>query len=276
MQLCGRYLSTRAFVQPSKGKVSFMTPDGIEWLDAQIAALDELRNAARFVYQATAILPAMFRRSGVDRVASLVARLVTEDQHKLKECLGHAERWLVETMPVFVPVPLAEGERSSACSGAADLLYMLDKLAGATLEPFETMPTDADTLSAALADNFRSNGIPDWLLSMPFDQLKWLADVAERETVVAIKRLTREFQTRQPTFQDAKYHVTLRQMAAIVSKSKSTIEKLKNDGKLPTPDVKGKRGQANEWLWSNVRPILEKEYNRKLPEIFPADRFVGN
>ena len=70
------------------------------------------------------------------------------------------------------------------------------------------------------------------------------------------------------------YHVTLWQMAAIVSKSKKTLERLRKNEILPAPDVKGGNGKANEWRWSKVRPILEKEYWRKLPEVFPADQFV--
>ena len=60
-------------------------------------------------------------------------------------------------------------------------------------------------------------------------------------------------------------HVTLSQMAGIVSKSKKTLERLKQAGKLPTPTVKGGKGKANEWPWSQVRPVLEKEYARELP-----------
>lgn len=68
-------------------------------------------------------------------------------------------------------------------------------------------------------------------------------------------------------------YVTLKQMAAIVKKRKRTIERLKEDGKLPTPEVKGRPGQAAEWSWAKIRPILELQYDRKLPEIFPADQF---
>ena len=69
-------------------------------------------------------------------------------------------------------------------------------------------------------------------------------------------------------------HVTLLQMAAIVNKSKRTLRRLRDDGKLPAPDVKGGKGRADEWLWSSVRPILNEEYSRKVLETFPSDRFV--
>ena len=69
-------------------------------------------------------------------------------------------------------------------------------------------------------------------------------------------------------------HVTLLQMAAMVNKNKRTLERLRNDGKLPAPAVKGGEGKADEWLWSEVRPILQDEYNRQLAKVFPADRFI--
>ena len=69
-------------------------------------------------------------------------------------------------------------------------------------------------------------------------------------------------------------YVTLLMMASIVNRKKRTLERLKETGKLPDPDVKGKKGTPNEWDWSVVRPVLENEYNRKLPEVFPADPFI--
>ncbi len=66
--------------------------------------------------------------------------------------------------------------------------------------------------------------------------------------------------------------VTLDKMAAAVSRSKKTLERLKTKGKLPRPDVEGGGGKPDEWNWSNVKPILEEHYNRKLPERFPSLR----
>ena len=69
-------------------------------------------------------------------------------------------------------------------------------------------------------------------------------------------------------------YVTLLQMAGIVNKSKRTLERLRDNKKLPAPAVKGGAGRASEWQWSVVRPILERQYKRSMPEVFPADRFV--
>jgi hypothetical protein len=71
-------------------------------------------------------------------------------------------------------------------------------------------------------------------------------------------------------------YVTLQQMSAIVNRSKRTLEKLKNrkTNPLAHPDAEGGGGKPDEWIWSKVRPWLETEYGRKLPEQFPHSRFV--
>jgi hypothetical protein len=65
-------------------------------------------------------------------------------------------------------------------------------------------------------------------------------------------------------------YVTLDQMAACVSRSKRALEKYKTNKKnrLPLPDIDGGGGRADEWLWNNVRPWLEKTFGRNLPEKF--------
>lgn len=70
-----------------------------------------------------------------------------------------------------------------------------------------------------------------------------------------------------------RYLVSLKQMAAIVGKGKRTLETRKTKGLFPMPDVEGGSGKSDEWDWNVVRPILEKEFSRQLPEVFPADRF---
>ncbi len=65
--------------------------------------------------------------------------------------------------------------------------------------------------------------------------------------------------------------VTLRQMSVVVQRSKKSLEYLRDMGRLPQPVVKGPRGTAHQWLWSEVRPILEARYRRELPEVFPAE-----
>jgi hypothetical protein len=102
----------------------------------------------------------------------------------------------------------------------------------------------------------------------------WYSDIASafRSSVDAIDILVRLRSNASPAEHSrvAERHVTLRQMAAIVNKSKRTAERLRDAGRLPTPAVKGGDGRADEWQWSQVRPILESEYGRQLPTEFPA------
>jgi hypothetical protein len=72
-------------------------------------------------------------------------------------------------------------------------------------------------------------------------------------------------------------YVTLDQMAGLVNRSKRTLEKRKRrkNTPLPDPDVAGGGGKPDEWKWSAIRPWLEKEFGRQLPEQFPAGRFLA-
>jgi len=74
------------------------------------------------------------------------------------------------------------------------------------------------------------------------------------------------------THHDVPQHITLDQMAAMVSRSKRTLEKLigRKKNPLPDPDIPGGGGKPNEWLWERIRPWLEGEYGRQLPETFPT------
>jgi hypothetical protein len=65
--------------------------------------------------------------------------------------------------------------------------------------------------------------------------------------------------------------VTLRQLTTMVGKSKSWGNNLKDRKKnpLPPPDVEGGGGKAGMWDWSRIRPWLQAEVGRQLPEHFP-------
>jgi hypothetical protein len=65
--------------------------------------------------------------------------------------------------------------------------------------------------------------------------------------------------------------VTLQQAAAMVSRSKKTLERCKRN--MPMPKVSGGGGKPDEWEWAELRPWLEERFDRKLPERFPADKF---
>lgn len=63
--------------------------------------------------------------------------------------------------------------------------------------------------------------------------------------------------------------VSLNQIAAIVQRKPKTLRNQRSGGKMPQPDVRGKRGQPHFWDWERIRPWAESEFNRKLPERFP-------
>jgi hypothetical protein len=66
--------------------------------------------------------------------------------------------------------------------------------------------------------------------------------------------------------------VTLDQAAAVVHRSKRTLERYKTDGKLPVPTFEGGGGRADFWDWETIRPRLEEIFGIKLPNRFPASR----
>ena len=65
--------------------------------------------------------------------------------------------------------------------------------------------------------------------------------------------------------------VTLQQAAAMVNRSKRTLEKHKTE--MPAPRISDGGGKPDEWEWSELRPWLEKYSSRTLPKRFPADQF---
>jgi hypothetical protein len=63
--------------------------------------------------------------------------------------------------------------------------------------------------------------------------------------------------------------VTLDQIAATVSMSKRSLERLKKE--MPPPDYKPRKsGEAARWLWSKVRPWLKKRFGRRVPVKYPG------
>jgi hypothetical protein len=109
-------------------------------------------------------------------------------------------------------------------------------------------------------------------------ELQGVADAVFRQIELEAKldemnRLGREQVT--PTQEQAElkqeppriYYITLDQAAALVGRSKRTLERYKR--KMPSPAVEGGGGKPAEWIWSELRPWLEKEFNRLLPEIPP-------
>lgn len=64
-------------------------------------------------------------------------------------------------------------------------------------------------------------------------------------------------------------HVTLSQAAAIIGRSKEALRHYRD---LPAPVVAGGGRQRSLYSWAEMRPWLERTFNRKLPERFPSLR----
>jgi hypothetical protein len=58
--------------------------------------------------------------------------------------------------------------------------------------------------------------------------------------------------------------VDLDQAAAVVNRKPAALRHYRDRG-MPKPHVRGKKGQPNEYLWSEMRPWLEKTFNRSIP-----------
>ena len=70
-------------------------------------------------------------------------------------------------------------------------------------------------------------------------------------------------------------YVTLDQAAALVNRSKKTLERyLRNPkseaARMPEPDVEGTGGKPHEWKWVTLRSWLETTFGKKLPDRIPS------
>src|SRR5262249_45097952 len=70
---------------------------------------------------------------------------------------------------------------------------------------------------------------------------------------------------------DPPQYVTLEKMAAIVNVCKKTMTRRVNDesNSCPAPDKEGGGGKWHKWKWPKIRPWLEQQFERSLPERFP-------
>src|SRR5262249_16648231 len=71
--------------------------------------------------------------------------------------------------------------------------------------------------------------------------------------------------------EDSSHFVDLDQMAAVVNRSKSTLEKMKRrkNNPLPLPDIEGGGGKKDEWLWTRIRPWVELEFKKQFSQTCP-------
>jgi len=149
--------------------------------------------------------------------------------------------WRTATLKLACPVAVAL-EALGVDSAPVDLVHILlrhpDKFAG---------PTRYEWLQAALAVRRACARIDASRNSM-------LAAPDPAQTV--------------PPPDDRQQFVTLLQAAAWVQKSKQALKKLK--AKMPPPTIHGGAGKADQWAWREIRPWLQKQFDRRLPECLPS------
>jgi hypothetical protein len=65
-------------------------------------------------------------------------------------------------------------------------------------------------------------------------------------------------------------YIDLDQAAALVNRSKRTLERKVDE--MPKPAIRGTGGKKHEWLYPELRPWLQQEFNKILPERPPHAR----
>ena len=69
-------------------------------------------------------------------------------------------------------------------------------------------------------------------------------------------------------------YVTRDMLANYLRCHKKKLERLSKEGKLCDPDIEGGGGKAHQWKYSRIRPYLETEFARQLPERWPGEAFA--
>lgn len=123
-----------------------------------------------------------------------------------------------------------------------------------------------------LARRARDNGMDEACLARMLVALA-VDDIGELDRVrldVGIVEKRLEVAAQKPELSEC---VTLQQAAAIVNRSKKSLERLKKLPTFPKPHVVGGGGKPHEYKWPEMRSFLKKHFGRELPERFPASRF---
>ena len=69
-------------------------------------------------------------------------------------------------------------------------------------------------------------------------------------------------------------YVTFDMLANYLRVTKKTMERRYAGGKLCEPDIEGGGGKAHQWKYARIRPFLEAEFARQLPERWPGEAFA--
>jgi hypothetical protein len=104
----------------------------------------------------------------------------------------------------------------------------------------------------------------------------FLLDIVERATAALERIQARREQESEAELRPGKLSpeapaelpdlVTLDQAAALVNRQPNGLRHYRKKG-MPKPQIQGRKGKPNEYLWSEMRPWLEETFGRKIPEL---------
>jgi predicted DNA-binding transcriptional regulator AlpA len=166
------------------------------------------------------------------------------------------------------------GQHPGHANEFANLKRYFDLLAGPLI-----VVAEAEGIDATGLDQFIRTGHPG-LVNSAFQVLRRLQGLAVRKELAraeasktqifsppakAMETLPHPTEISSPVTHDM---IDLDQAAALVNRSKRTLERAQKDQtkKMPLPSIQGIGGRKSEWRYSELKPWLETEYDRKLPD----------
>jgi hypothetical protein len=226
-------------------------------------------------------------REGIDRQISLtidrlkrLAEAMPADYSHRKPVEGES---LIESARLLYEARVRVGVVRDACNSlVVEYREGYFKLRGRKEVPSEVSPILSDLCDWRKFPSLRLNK-PDnpeqaiaKLQSLVAGQLRQLVELteglfSERTDVLPAGGETSQPASETETLRPVQY-VTLDSMAAIVQRSKRTLENRRDrrTNPLPSPDVEGGGGKPHEWIWTKIRPWLTSEFGKQLPVVFPS------
>jgi hypothetical protein len=224
----------------------------LRWLDARQQWRDQRLRQTRFMYK---------KKQAGEPHGIPQESLIMDDP----------EIWKAPSLPeeIFLYLPFDSAAHDEAIEELKSLNQDCNAFSGKTeLSPREAETLFHNTTRARLV--LRRLFMPYRRLRMAIQQSLGELDTAVKSQPCATESTPQNLAAKSD---EPVCYVTLQQCAAIVNRSKRTLERYLKE--MPKPAIKGKRGQPDEWLWRDVRPFLEEKFKRTLPAVFPADRFAG-
>jgi hypothetical protein len=185
----------------------------------------------------------------------LVAKLATDIEQAWREVQAAQEA--VRAAAVAPPIPIAGLEPAVWLHGVMCAVAELVELTGGRSAAGARL--GLSTEQDARCDELRRG------LEARIRELREMSSVPARDLTSSAMIAAAD------TSQDevAPQCVTLDQAAAIVNRTKRTLEKYLD--RMPAPFIRGGGGKPSLWRWDDIRPWLEKQFVPDLPRRFPRN-----